>query len=130
MAHWSDNYIGQPYEINTADCARLLSKVRKIEFNLPVPADIELERANSRLGRVSQIGDLVSEYGVKTESPKEGDAVLMLHRGRPSHIGVYCIVDGEECVLHAMESVKMVVRHKLSDLHKAWLTVEGYYSWK
>ena len=130
MSHWSAKYIGNPYETNTADCARLLSKVRKEVFNLPVPDDIEIERRASRLGRVGQMSDLVDTYGKKTENPQEGDAVLMLCRGRPSHIGAYCIVDGEPCVLHAMENAGMVVLHRIRELNRVFLSVEGYYTWK
>jgi hypothetical protein len=130
MSHWSSQYIGQPYEINSADCARLLSRVRKNVFGLPVPEDIEIERRASRLGRVGQMSDLVDAYGEKTENPVDGDAVLMMCRGRPSHIGVYCIVDGEPCVLHAMENAGMVVLHRIRELNRVFLSVEGYYTWK
>lgn len=130
MPHWSEQYIGLPYETNTADCARLLAKVRSEVFNLPVPSDIEIERSASRLGRIGQMTDLVSGYGEKTDSPQEGDAVLMLCRGRPSHIGSYCIVDNEACVLHAMENAGMVVLHRIRELDRVFLTVEGYYTWK
>lgn len=88
MTHWSEKYIGLPYEVNTADCARLIAKVREEVFSLPVPSDIEIQRSSSRLGRVGQMSDLVSGYGEKTENPQEGDVVLMLCRGRPSHIGL------------------------------------------
>lgn len=130
MAHWSTKYIGQPYATHTADCARLLSRVRSEQFGLPVPTDIEVDRASSRLGRVGQMTDLVSEYGEKTDAPTDGDAVLMLCRGRPSHVGVYCIVNGEPSVLHAMENAGMVVLHRIRELNRVFLTVEGYYSWK
>jgi hypothetical protein len=130
MPHWSEKYIGQPYAVNSADCARLLSKVRAEQFNLPVPQDIEIDRAASRLGRVGQMQDLVNEFGEKTDNPKEGDAVLMYCRGRPSHIGAYCIVNGEPSVLHAMENAGMVVLHRIRELNRVFLTVEGYYSWK
>ena len=130
MPHWSEKYIGSPYIVNSADCARLLSNVRRTEFNLPVPNDIEMERKASRLGRTAQMSDLVGEYGEKTDSPKEGDAVLMMCRGRPSHIGVYCIIDGEPAVLHAMENAGMVVLHRIRELNRVFLTVEGYYAWK
>lgn len=130
MAHWSEKYIGLPYVRGDADCARLCSSVRKQQFNKPAPEDIEVDRAESRLGRVGQMSDLVAEYGVKTDNPSEGDVVLMMCRARPSHIGIYCIVDGEECVLHAMESAKMVVLHKIRDLHRVFLSVEGFYKWK
>jgi len=130
MSHWSEKYIGQAYMPHTADCARLLSRVRSEQFGLPVPTDIEVDRAASRLGRIGQMSDLVAEFGQRTENPQEGDAVLMLNRGRPSHIGAYCIVNGEPCVLHAMENAGMVVLHRIRELNRAFLTVEGYYSWK
>lgn len=130
MAHWADKYIGNEYVTNSADCARLLAKVRKEQFNLPVPEDIDIERAASRLGRVGQMQDLVNEFGLRTENPQEGDAVLMICRGRPSHVGVYCIVDKEPCVLHAMENAGMVVLHRIRELSRVLLSVEGYYTWK
>lgn len=130
MSHWSAKYIGQPHATHTADCARFLAQVRKEQFGLPVPTDIEVDRAASRLGRVGQMQDLVDEFGQKTENPQEGDAVLMLCRGRPSHIGVYCIVNNEPCVLHSMENAGMVVMHKIRELSRVFLSVEGYYTWK
>lgn len=130
MNHWTERYIGQEYESGSADCARLLARVRREEFGLPVPSDIEVERAASRLGRVGQMEDLVSEFGVKTNAPVDGDAVLMVCRGRPSHIGVYAMVSGEPCVLHAMENAGHVVLHRIRDLGRVMLAVEGYYAWK
>lgn len=130
MRHWSESYIGQPYETGSADCARLLSQVRKEVFKLPAPDEIEVDRAASRLGRVGQMSDLISTYGIATETPNEGDVVLMYSRGRPSHTGVFCVVGGEPCVLHAMENAGMVVLHKIRELDRVFLTVEGYYAWK
>lgn len=130
MTHWVEQYIGRPYILGEADCARLLSDVRREVFNLPVPSEVEVDRVASRLGRVGQMTDLVAEYGKWTNKPAEGDAVLMICMGRPSHIGVYCYVDGRHCVLHSMENAKMVVLHKISDLNKYLLSVEGYYKWK
>ena len=130
MAHWSEQYIGKPYVIGDADCAHTLAMVRSEVFNQPVPTDIEVERKASALGRAGQMIDLVAEYGEKTENPEEGDAVLMMCKGRPSHIGAYCIVNGEPSVLHAMQSAGMVVLHRIRDLERVFLTVEGYYTWK
>lgn len=130
MSHWSEKYIGQPYMLHSADCARLLAKVRKEQFGQEVPTEIEVDRAQSRLGRLGQMKDLVAEFGIRTDTPKEGDAVLMNCRGRPSHIGIYCEVDNEPCVLHAMQNADMVVLHRIRELNRVFLTVEGYYSWK
>lgn len=130
MSHWSEKYIGRPYVLGEADCARLLSDVRREVFCLPVPSEVEVDRAESRLGRAGQMTDLVAEYGQRTDAPKEGDAVLMICAGRPSHIGVYCRIGFTEYVLHAMENAGMVVLHKITDLNKHLLKVEGYYKWK
>lgn len=130
MAHWSEKYIGQPFILGEADCARLVCQVRSEVFGLPVPNDAHIERAESRLGRAAQMTDGVEAFGVQVKTPAEGDAVLMMCLGRPSHIGVFCRVDGEDCVLHAMENAGMVVRHRLRDLPRAMLSVEGFYRWK
>lgn len=128
--HWSDSYIGDPYVLGDADCARLIAKVRKEVYSLPVPSDVEVDRAASRFGRFGQMSDLVDMYGQRTDKPEEGDVVLMICRSRPSHVGVYCEVDNEPCVLHAMENAGMVVRHRIRDLPKVFLTIEGFYKWK
>ena len=130
MTHWSEKYIGQAYSRGDADCARLVCQVRAEVFGLPVPSDAHIERAESRLGRAAQMADGVEAFGLPVSIPKEGDAVLMLCRGRPSHIGVFCHVNDEDCVLHAMENAGMVVLHKLRDLPRVMLSVEGFYRWK
>jgi len=130
MAHWSEKYIGKEYVRGSSDCAHTLALVRQEVFGQPVPNEIEIERKASNLGRIGQMIDLVAEYGEKTNDPVEGDAVLMMCRGRPSHIGAYCIVNGEPCVLHAMESAKMVVLHRIRELDRVFISVEGYYKWK
>ena len=130
MPHWSEQYIGKEYKAGEADCARLLATVHKEVFALPVPTDVEVQRKASRLQRLGQMSDLLNEYCEKTEAPIEGDIVLMLCRNRPSHVGVYCVVNGEASVLHAMENAKMVVLHRLRDLSKVLLSIEGFYKWK
>jgi cell wall-associated NlpC family hydrolase len=127
--HWSEKYIGKPYKLGDADCAVLVCEVHEKEFNGEVPEFVTALRQNTRLKRVEQLETLARSAVVPTDEPKDGDVVLMLCRGRPSHVGVYCEVDNEPSVLHAMENAKMVVRHRIRDLHKFWLSVEGYYKW-
>ncbi len=130
MRHWADPYIGEPYIPNEADCARLYCRVSHEVFGRSIPGGAEINRASSRLGRAAQMADVVRALGNPTESPCEGDAVIMFCAGRPSHIGVYCLVDGEPCVLHAMENAGMAVRHCLRDLPRFALRLEGFYKWK
>ena len=129
MAHWTDNYIGRPYALDTADCARLYYDVSREVFGRGVPAVGDIERAASRLGRTAQMADAVALYGDPVDSPQDGDAVLMWCLGRPSHIGVYCLL-GEPHVLHAMENAGHVCLHAIRNLTRLNLRVEGYYRWK
>lgn len=128
--HWSENFIGKPYSLGDADCAALVTEVRQKVFNKEIPKEVDVLRENTRLKRVEQLESLARSFSEPTNNPTDGDVVLMICRGRPSHVGVFCIVDGEPCVLHAMENAKMVVRHKIRDLPKFFLEVEGYYKWK
>lgn len=127
--HWSETYIGKPYKLGSADCGTLVCEVREQQFNKTVPEFVFAMRENTRLKRVEQLEFLAREAVTPTDKPDEGDVVLMLCRGRPSHVGVYCVVDNDQSVLHAMENAKMVVRHRIRDLEKFGLKVEGYYKW-
>jgi cell wall-associated NlpC family hydrolase len=127
--HWSEQYIGKPYKLGDADCAALCIDVIEKEFSGNLPEFCKAYRENTRLRRAHQLEELAKEATQRTDSPEEGDVVLMLCRARPSHVGIFCVVDGEPSVLHAMENAKMVVRHKIRDLSKYFLQVEGYYKW-
>lgn len=128
--HWSTRYLGTPYKLGDADCAALVCNVRAEVFAGSVPAETEVERLQSALGRAGQVQNGISAFGIKTDVPTEGDVVLMMCRGRPSHVGVYCEIDGAPYVLHAMQNAGQVVLHKLTDLPRVQLTVEGFYQWK
>lgn len=130
MSHWCENYIGRPYALGESDCARLVCNVRREVFGLPVPNEVDIKRAQSASGRFSQMTEGIQEYSVRTDSPEDGDIVLMLCRGRPSHVGAYCHVNGEACVLHAMKNAGMVVLHRIRELPRVNLHLEGFYKWK
>jgi len=130
MSHWSDSYIGDLYIAGDADCLRLYCRVSREIFNCSIPDESNVGRSLSALGRAHQMSDGVALLGMPVDAPIEGDAVLMYCCGRPSHIGAYCIVDGEPSVLHAMQNAGMTVRHRLRDLPRLALSIEGFYRWK
>lgn len=128
--HWSDKYIGRPYNLGDSDCAALCIDVIEQEFDGKLPDFCQTIRQTTRLKRAQQLEELAKQATELTDNPAEGDIVLMLCRNRPSHVGIYCIVDNEPSVLHAMENAKMTVRHRIRDLPRFFLAVEGYYKWK
>lgn len=127
--HWSENWIGKPYRLGDADCAAMCLDVIEQEFEGRLPDFCKAIRDNTRLQRARQLEELAKAATERTDDPQEGDVVLMMCKARPSHVGIYCVVDGEPCVLHSMENAKMVVRHRIRDLPKYFLAVEGYYKW-
>jgi cell wall-associated NlpC family hydrolase len=130
MSHWSENYIGTPYVHGAADCGRFVCRIHEEVFGRRAPTEAEAARAVSAFGRMAQIGDVLQDFARPIAVAEEGDIVLMYCRSRPSHVGVYCLVDGEPAVLHAMANAGHVVLHKLRDLPRVFLRVEGFYRWK
>ena len=128
--HWAEAYIGAPYVAGEADCGRLVCRVANEVFGIATPSHAEAERALSAAGRSRQIVDVLAEYAAPVAEPAEGDIVLMYCRARPSHVGVYCVVDGEPAVLHAIAKPGQSVLGKLRELSRIYLTVEGFYRWK
>lgn len=127
MTHWSDSYIGRSYSIDDADCAALVIDVHADVFGGQVPADSQVTGLKRRV----LLRRLLSIVAAPTDSPIEGDIVLMLiDSERDSHVGVYCVVDGEPCVLHAVQNAGQVVRTRLRQLRAvSGFAVAGYYKW-
>lgn len=126
QSHWSDRYVGLPY--SNADCAMLAAIVQREVFNRNIA--LPSARVAGLRGQTRQIEQLKDDYGVLTTEPQEGDAVLLVCRGRLAHVGIYCVIGDVVYVLHAMRNAGHAVRHRLCDLHLVGLTVEGFYRWR
>lgn len=127
MTHWSDVYIGQPYRPGENDCAELAARVQREVFKRDI--GLPTERACGLRGLTAQIADLQGDYATPVDQAVEGDAVLMRSRGRLAHIGVFCLINGEAWVLHAMKNAGQVCRHRVRELANMGLVVEGFYRW-
>ena len=126
MAHWSNNYIGLPYD--EADCAELAVRVQRDVFKRAI--NLPTERAAGLRQLSCQITQLQEDFASPTYNPVEGDAVLMIGRGRINHIGIYCVIGGVPYVLHAMRNAGATCLHKLRELKSIGLQLEGFYQWK
>lgn len=126
MKHWSSDYIGKPYS-KDYDCAHLLIDVQNNVFNrdLYVP----VERARHIVEMSDQIADNKANYitQITEDESTDGDVVLMVCLGRLNHIGVLCVIKGIRYVLHNVKSTGNVTLHKIRELDKYSLVVEGYY---
>jgi hypothetical protein len=126
--HWSARYVGETYVVGTNDCAAFAVRVQQQMFG----RDIHLPTARGLGARdwSKQIDALAEDYGIRTDTPVDGDAVLMRCRGHLSHIGIYCLIGNVPHVLHAMKNAGQVCLHRLRDLDKQGLWLEGCYRWK
>jgi hypothetical protein len=122
--HWSEHYIGQPYEPGRADCVALAVEVQRNTFGravrLPTPARWAATRHDP--------SQLAADYGVPTEAPVDGDAVAM-RCGQSWHLGVFARIGGEEWVLHATRAAGAAHLTRLRDLPAQGLRLEGFYRW-
>ena len=107
------------------DCAELVKLVLFVEFGKV--AKIPTNRAEGLRGKSKQIDDIKDDVARQVELPCEGDVVLMRCRGALGHVGVYCWVNDGSWVLHALKNAGQVCIHRLHELHKYGLEVEGFY---
>ena len=128
MRHWAEQFVGEPYQDGSNDCASFAARVQRDIFQRPI--HLPTDRVPGMRGQSQQILDARGDYGTPTDQPREGDAVLMRGRGRLNHLGVYCEIEGVGFVLHAMRNARQVCLHRLRDLDRYGLTLEGFYTWK
>lgn len=134
MAHWSSQYVGRPYIEGVFDCAELARIVQREVFhrevNIPSDRDYsDKQGAMKFLHMRRQLERCTADAATPTETPEEGDAVLLNSRGFYQHIGVYCVVNGEPQVLHATDRADQVVLTKVRELHIRGYRVGGYFKW-
>ncbi len=117
-----------PYDEATFDCADLVALVQRELFGRQI--QMPGRRPRGTEGQAA-IGELSRPYGRRTETPQDGDLVLMIEHGhkRPGHAGVFFYLAHEGHCLHANERNGCSVIHKIRDLPDFGLRVEGYYTW-
>lgn len=128
MPHWSEAYVGRPYIEGEFDCAHLVELVQREQFGRELC--LPKEHASDYRAQQRQIAAEKGAIAERTDSPVEGDGVLILSRGRAEHLGVYCVIHGLPWVLHNFISAGHVCLHRLANLPAQGLTLEGVYRWK
>lgn len=128
--HWTERYVGLPYRINEFDCAHLLAQVQLEVFGIDV--SLPEERDEGVFALSAQIDRNITDYLVPIErhEGQDGDVVLMKCKNRLNHTGVLAKIDGVDYVLHNLRSIMAVALHKVKDLPRYNIEVEGYYRFK
>lgn len=126
--HWAERFVGRSYIPGVRDCASFCEEVLREQFGRMIR--LPSERADSLAGQTQQIIDLHRSYGTPTQTPAEGDAVLMTAKGGTRwHLGLYCCVNGSPHVLHCEIGSRQACLHRIRDLDRYGLECEGFYQW-
>lgn len=122
-----EKYIGIPYK--KANCADLALMIQKEEFGKEYAEYIAPENVNPFSFSLA-IKRNLPDYMENILLPKHGCAVLLICRGRLSHIGTYLRINEMDYVLHTSESFKASLLTAMKDLKKYGIEIQGFYQWK
>ncbi len=131
MSHWACQYIGLPWQLgcrdgSAVDCWGLVVWVQQQQFNRQLP-DIVVTDDNLKQFIHTFRAHPERQRWQLTETPIEGDAVLLRQSRYPMHVGVWvCISQAEQGVLHCVKG-NGVVFQSLSSLRLSSWQVSGYY---
>lgn len=127
MRHWSEKYIGLPYEPGIADCMVLAERVANEV--LGIYPGIPTTHETSLRGQAEQLARLKADYAVQVDAPIDAQPVLFVARGRFYHCGVVALIGGETLVLHNDSFAGMVICQRLRDMTRWAYKFEGFYEW-
>jgi hypothetical protein len=121
-----ERYTEIPYCEDTFDCADFVQMVQRELFG----RDVQLPNGRPRgvRGQLA-LGELSKAYGTRTDTPVDGDLVLMLEGGRAGHVGIYFHLAHEGWVLHSCQKIGQSILHRVRDLPGFGCPIEGYYAW-
>lgn len=118
-----ERYVGIEYCESTMNCAEF---VKLVELKL-FQREVRIPSGSPRGARGQiMLGELSKPYGVRTESPTDGDFVIMHGKRRGWHVGVYFHICHEGYILHCADEAK---RSELTPVREIGSPIEGYYKW-
>lgn len=128
--HWSHKYIGLFFVETAFDCAVLVQKIQQEVFGreAPIPGErwYSSERGRARLREMAHQIHECRSLAQEVTDPQDGDVVLLRVRGNPSHLGTYCVIEGEPWVLHMTDGQQSVLQ-RLTHLRLRGYDVLGYF---
>lgn len=120
MTHWSFKYLGQPWSLD-CDCFGWFRIIQEQEFGRKFE-DINRGDMDRTLFAATNLteSNARKHRWIKTDKPKEGDAVFMAKGTRPHHLGVVALVDNKIHVVHAPEFRGIMINDLLSLRLNQW----------
>lgn len=121
--HWTRKYF---LENNKQTCSAFVEQVLREQFNIDYKFP---QSSGSVFDQSYQIKQSMPLFCKKTETPKDGDLVLMHGKRRLCHVGLYLKIGRKDFVFHTELNMDTVSLHHFKDVFKYGYTVEGVYTW-
>lgn len=127
------SYVGTPYQLGVFDCADLARLVLIDVFGRTIALAHDRHRPMGAAAQRREIAALRDEIAVQVAVPFTGCGALLWEPtpdGTYWHIGVVALRAGETWVLHNSHKLGGAHLHRLTDLQRWGLRLEGFYAWK
>jgi cell wall-associated NlpC family hydrolase len=124
MTHWASRYIGDEWVTREHDCWGFVRRVYAEQFGVSVPA-VDVDSLNLRASIDAFSGHDERANWVRIDDPEDGCAVLMGMGRHPTHVGIWCDVDGGG-VVHAVRKAGVVFQSRASLALAGW-AVHAFY---
>ncbi len=129
-AHWSVAYRGAQWA-EEANCFHWFRWISREQFGRDIPdappGTVDCNHLTLSAARL-MAGNIMDLFGgVPTDTPREGDAVLMTKADRPHHIGMVVMPGNRFHVLHVLDGVGLVISNRLDLATNGW-KITGFYT--
>ncbi len=121
---WFEKYIGLKYsDYNCAEISQLILK-QEFDHNLVLP---QMPKTAPFMHKMIQEQKLLYS---KSDKALDGSIVIMRQNGRMSHMGIACYFKSNLHVIHAVESFKMSVLTRESNLSRIAMKIMEFREWR
>lgn len=124
MSHWALKYLGLPWVAGETDCWNMARRIWSEQFHRDV-VSVAVDAASPLASRRA-LRDGDKGQWRPTETPIEGDAVMMARGTSPCHVGIY-LAGGS--ILHSVEGAGVICTPAGGLLRVGYRAV-GFYSWQ
>lgn len=126
-------FVGREYQLGQFDCADLAALVQREVFGREIGLPEHRHRPMGAAAQRREINSLRDGLAMRVDVPFTGCGALLYEPGIFApiwHIGTVALHYGETWVLHASEKLGSAHLHRLKDLQRWGMHLEGYYAWK
>jgi hypothetical protein len=125
------DYVGREYRAGTYDCSHLAADVQRDLFGREVK--LPAQHPKGTAGQRALINGMRDDLAIQIAVPFDGCAALLkelTQAGCLLHIGTVALRDGEPWILHNSAKLGSAHFHRLNDLNRWGMSLEGYFAWK